>query len=204
MAEKATSTVEKKEDSFNVVEAEMRITEVLRFARVAGTDGADKFFAAIRNAMGPERADPLIAAAKEMAKVYYNTEDNPTNYHLNCIHSGTTKYGVVLETANDEVSGDDNDYDTEEQANAAIEKAVKEGRAVDGFVVDFDPDEWWAVLDKDNKNVFKMLFPTDRRALAFLYEKAKPAAYQAYLNSGHVIVGSEITPDVAKEMANNG
>lgn len=181
---------------------EKKIGEVLRFVRLVGLAGADDFFDSLRKGLSPERADPLIAAVKEMAKICYNESDNPTEYHLNCIHSGTTKYTTMLELTDKEFPDDDYDdtYDTEEEAQAAIDKAIADGYATSGMVIDFDPDEWWAVLDKNNHNVFRMLFPSNRRALAFLYEKAKPEAYQKYLESGHVVTGSELVASIAKEV----
>ena len=72
------------------------------------------------------------------------------------------------------------DFDTKEEADA-------EGAAFDSYYLMENPsDEWWVVVNNQTgKAVYTMLFPTERRALAFLYRIAKPDAWMKYVEFVH-------------------
>lgn len=69
------------------------------------------------------------------------------------------------------------DFDTEEEAEA-------EGASLDRYyIVEMPKEEWWTVVkNKTNKVAYAMFFPTEVRALAFLYKVAKPRAWMEYVD----------------------
>jgi len=70
------------------------------------------------------------------------------------------------------------EFDTSEEAEA--EAATLEN----GHVEEMPSEEWYAVIRNDTgRSVYEMLFPTETRALAFLYKVANPKAWAAYLKA---------------------
>lgn len=68
------------------------------------------------------------------------------------------------------------DFDTEEEAKAeSLAYQYPEIR-------EYPSEEWWVVVDdRTKKNAFGMLFPSDTRALAFLYRLIQPEAFMRYV-----------------------
>ena len=158
--------------TWNVPLMESRVMELRKMTLLAHLNGAEKFLSQIAAHYG-KSLEEFIAAIDEMKAVLDNSQENKTGYHLNCIHSGHTKYGVFREVDDPEEDNFVGEYDSQEAADAVAEE-TDESR----YVTSYDPDEWWAVLDANNKNEFRMLYPT--RARALLYHEAKPAAFTAF------------------------
>lgn len=90
-----------------------------------------------------------------------------------------TFYVQVLDKEGTEQMRDDEcygefvaDFDTYDEAEA-------EGASLDRFyILEMPSEEWWMVINNEtNTSAYKMMFPTKTRALAFLYNAAKPKAW---------------------------
>lgn len=163
--------------TWNVPEVEDLIRQELAFASLPlGAEGALKsILSAIED--GNKTMGPLVAAlVLELRSIIHDTAENPTPYHLNRISSGHMVYDVVKKTYGD--PEDDTvligTYNTDEEAQNHMTE--------DTEIISYDPDEWWAILDENNKNATLMLYPTKRRAMAFLLHIANPPAWKAYYN----------------------
>ena len=160
--------------------------------------GAEDLINKIDEGMDDMYKGKLLAAVDEQIAIRDNTEENTTGYHLNCIHSGKIVYSVIPITygADDGDKQDDEedddpcalDFDTKEEAEAAAE------RYDDADIIDFDPNELWAVLNRENKNELKTVFHDHGDALLALYELAKPKAFMEYM-AGNPIVGMSVGND---------
>ena len=68
------------------------------------------------------------------------------------------------------------EFDTLEEAQA--ECAAYQYASID----EIPSEEWWVVIDNSlGRQAFKMLFPSENRALAFLYRKAMPPVWRTYV-----------------------
>lgn len=81
------------------------------------------------------------------------------------------------EKENDLVPGEYvGEFDTLEEAQA--ECAAYQHTSID----EMPSEEWWVVIDNSfGKQAFKMLFPSENRALAFLYRTAMPPVWKSYV-----------------------
>ena len=159
--------------TWDVPAMEDKLSSVKQIANMLKIDESGNIAKGLTAHMGVEKREKLFAAARELEAVMDNTEDNPTGLHLNRISSGTVKYNVVKEAPS--YDGEDlfvGTFDTKEQAEEAMTEDTR--------CIEYDPDEWWAVLNKESKNVTKMLYPTQIRALAFLYQAANPPKWSEY------------------------
>lgn len=160
-------------DTWNVEEMEHRLQKLQQIANMRRF-GVNNIIDVITGNMDEEEKALLIKAADEFNSIVHNTDDNPTGLHLNCISSGETAIDVVKEISAAEEG---------EDLLVGTFKSYEEAEKVmtgDTYPVEYDPDEWWAVLDSHSKNVLKMLYPYKGRALAFLYHVAKPPMFKAY------------------------
>lgn len=130
--------------------------------------------------------DILKNAEPEVQKVYkdaileyhaiiYNTPGNKTGMHPQIFHGETLLYDIVREHETGE-----REYTIDLVETCATEEEANQKLAVlnsDEYrIVERDPDQYWAILDENNKEVWKVWFPTLRRAMAFLLYKAKTEA----------------------------
>ena len=66
----------------------------------------------------------------------------------------------------------------------SYEEAQAEGNSLDRYYIEEMPkEEWWTVVHNDtSKAVYPMFFPSEKRALAFLYKAAQPKAWMDYVD----------------------
>ena len=68
------------------------------------------------------------------------------------------------------------EFDTLEEAQAEC------GAYKHASIEEMPSEEWWTVIDDSTgRQAFRMLFPSEIRALAFLYRAAMPPAWKAYV-----------------------
>lgn len=68
------------------------------------------------------------------------------------------------------------DFDSMEEAEVELENLEE------GYIVEMPADQWWMVVDNERKaSLFKKMFPSETRALAFLYKYRTPPAWKRLL-----------------------
>ena len=168
-------------ETWNVPEMENKLQSIFSLSTIAGMEGGENLMNSIRAALG-ERGEAHVAAIRELHAIRNNTKDNPTPYHLNCIHSGTTLFSahtIVHDEEGNATFKDIGDFGTAEEAQAALDK-IPDEENVEKTVYEYDPDEWWAILrNDDGKNATGMLYPYELRALAFIYRFSPTPCFDA-------------------------
>ena len=181
MSEVGVTVAEETKNGWNVPEMEHRIHQVLmmtHFCKVDEETGNVDTSAVPFGPKDPEMRELFEDAVREMYSIVHNTAANPTGYMLNVVHSGTKTY--IVNVMDDEGKGDCCQFNDE-----AVAKAYAKEHG-DAAVIDIDPNEWWAVLDRSTwKNVTGMMHPTNRRALAFLYHMANPQKFSEYVKKAY-------------------
>lgn len=167
--------------------------------RMVNPVGAEAFIKKVDETAEEECHGFLVAAVEEQVAIIKNTDDNVCGYHLNCIHSGKTVYSVIPYTIGDEeeINYDeigDLDFDTEAEAEAACAQFKH------ADIMTYDPDELWAVLNRDNKNEKRILYRNSLDALFALYQIAKPEAFMRYMNGCPITHVSVERDDEQKEV----
>ena len=157
---------------YNVKKAEQRILDMEKFIHYKKYK--DQIPAAVYKATLPAGAkdnmEILEGAAEEIKNLLENTEE-AYGYKLNYIKSGKQVYSVwkwkgEVEEIEGEVkpgilwAEDKGEYDTPEEAHDAADE--------DDEIEAYDPEEMWAIVDKEGKNPTNMIYPTRERAAVFL------------------------------------
>ena len=72
-----------------------------------------------------------------------------------------------------------------DQFNSMDEAEEEAKQYENAYIQEEESEEWWSVVhNASGKLAFRMLFPTETRALAFLYSVAKPKAWMEYVDKG--------------------
>lgn len=128
----------------------------------------------------PETGEIMKNVIRDLHGIIHNDETNKTGMHPEEFHGETRLYDVIWthETGDREYSIDlVESFDSKEAAEAKMAELNSD----EYEIVERDPDEYWAVLNADNKEMWKVHFPTLTRALAFLLYRAKPESVEKLL-----------------------
>lgn len=165
--------------TYNVLAAEKRIMDIEQYNHYKKMDEKYNIPEIIMRANTPadafENMEIFEKAAKEIDQVLNQTE-KVYGYKLNYIRSGNIRYDVWRWRYSDEEPEADppvctmwaeeiGTYDTPEEAKQA---AVPAEDGTPAEIQEYDPEEMWAIVDTEGKNVTDMLYPSKIRAAIFL------------------------------------
>ena len=168
----------------NILEIEKAIDLPMQMARLPKKEMADSIRFGFTAKADDEAKKVFKDIVDDLFAIFHNTEDNRFGMHVSRVPSGVMKYDLMWQhypEKNDyELTYDCvGTYDTEKKANKAMDR-MKAGEGEEYFVVGYDPDEYWEILNDKGERVIDILFPTKNRAMAFVIAETKPESYLAY------------------------
>ena len=118
-----------------------------------------------------EEAEKRVSELKDAYTEYYDDLEGK-NWFVLTLDEEQTECARLLELGGELVG----EFDTLEEAKAAAKNYKY------SYINEYPKDEWWIVVDnRTNRGVYQILFPTEERALTFLYKVAQPKAWCEYI-----------------------
>lgn len=185
-AKKAGVNIEHLEEVFLPVYDLARRSNVLNEKKEVTADNAFRDFA-------KKSGKKFVDAMDEIAEILRNP-DNFTGYHINHIESKRKVYGFLMDIPTKEKDKDggtvyeekmSDDFPTEKERNDA-EQTFLNGHPEAGVIEEFavPKDEWWVVVENSTNTArWPISFPSELRALVYLFLAAKPEAMVSYKES---------------------
>ena len=167
---------ENENGTWNEKDAEMQLMFIRQFVRLLEGGFNDDFYRIMKEAISDEDLrEKAIAAAMEMYEIITN-KNNASGYCINHITSGVYEYFIVDMNRTGKVP--ETCYATREEAELEASKYE------DVYVLDIPTEEYYIVVNtKTGKRAFELLFPYEERALTFLYKRAMPEAWEAFVTA---------------------
>lgn len=150
----------------------LHMEEILRLPLMLVQEQEEDMTERMLNAMTPEEKTAVCSVASELGAILLDSEQNPTKYHINHIHSDVVRYEVRTSCGDEEAS---KVFDLKFDALRYKEQCEADG--MEAELDEFDPHEYWAVIDAGGRNATGMLYPSKLRAMAFLYHIAEPPVF---------------------------
>ena len=144
-----------------------------------------------------ETEESAMAHAKEFdAKCKAYVEEYPKGkYSVWVLNEEQTQY---MQEHTESVRSFVDEFDTLEEAER--EAAKYEYSSIE----EYPSEEWWTVISNDSgKAVFKIMFPTPERALAFLYKAIQPEAWMKYCEACDHRQGIDISDHLVRRIEVN-
>lgn len=158
---------------------ENTLQEIRPIANVFDIEGGDRFFDAVTANMEPEMKEAFKKTCLEFKEIENRDASGDLPY-INRVGSGKIEYNVFRGLCPEDGEEEDGFLAHFEDEDEAYAFANSKDLADSAEVVEYDPEEWFFVVDKSGKNVFGMAFPYKLRAIAHIYIAEAPQAYIEY------------------------